>query len=66
MAIDGSDLYREYLKRSKIDHETAFPYEFMDQEVSGPWELVAKSINSLKMTDPIANIKAIRPGNALP
>ena len=66
MTIDGSDLYREYLKRSKIDSESAFPYEFMDPEVSGPWELVARSINSLKMTDPIANIKAIRPGNALP
>jgi len=66
VTIDGSDLYQEYLRRSKIDPETAFPYEFLDPGIAASWELVAKSINSLKMADPIANIKAIRPGNALP
>mgnify|MGYP000355403350 CR=1 FL=1 len=66
MTISGVDLYREYLRREKIDETDAFPYEFMDPDVAGPWELTARSINSLKMTDPIANIKAIRPGNALP
>ena len=66
MTISGCDLYQEYLNRSKIDPETAFPYEFMDPDAVSPWELVARSINSLKMEDPIANIKAIRPGSALP
>ena len=66
MTITGEDLYSEYLRRSKIDVNSAFPYEFMDPELAYPWELVAKSINSMKMADPIANIKAIRPGSALP
>ena len=66
MEISGEDLYREHLRREKKDFDAAFPYEFMDPELSQPWEMVAKAINSLKMNDPMRNLRAIRPGNALP
>lgn len=64
--ITGEDLYLEYLNRQRADPEQSCPFEFIDPEVAKPWEMVANAINSLKMADPLRNIRAIRPGNALP
>ncbi len=60
LSVTGEDLYNEYLRRNGGD----IPWSMIDPECISIWEAAARSINSLKIPDPMRNIRALKAGRA--